>query len=268
MGYRSKSREGNLDSARVEKLWRDYKENRDQKAREELIVHYTSLVKYAAGQMAMGMPREVRPEDLETYGVFGLIDAMDRFDPQRRIKFETYAISRIKGAILDGIRKMDWVPASVRRKVRAIEDAYRDFYVEYGRNASDEELAGELGITVERLREDLSQMSRSALIYLDHSPPADNDDRENSLLATIPDRDVRDPFETAQWNSQKRRLGEAIEDLKEKERLVITLYYYEGLTLTEIAGVLDLSPSRISQIHSKAVMRLRGRLAGDRDLFG
>lgn len=256
------------DSSPTDELWRKYKQDRDREARNELIVNYAPLVKYVAGQMAMGMPKEVKSEDLETYGIFGLIDAMDRFNPLRGVKFETYATSRIRGAILDGVRKMDWAPASIRRKARIIEEGYRDFYLKYGRTASDEELAERLGITPSQLRDDLTEVSRSCLIYLDHIPPANDGERENSLLATIPDHDAQDPFETTQWNFQKKRLTEAIESLNEKERIVITLYYYQGLTLTEIAGVLDLTPSRISQIHSKAVMRLRGRLSGDRNLFG
>ncbi len=248
-------------------LWRRYKTEKDGQARDELIVAYSSLVKYAAGQMAMGMPAEVQPSDLETYGIFGLIDAMDRYDPDRGIRFETYAVTRIKGAILDGVRKMDWVPASVRRKARMIDEAYRDLYAENGRQPSDDEVATKLGVSVERFHEDLNQTSRSALIYLDDMRHMEDHEGFNDPLSMIPDDRAVDPSDAATWEEQRERIAQAIRQLNENERLVITLYYYQGLTLSEIARVLELSPSRISQIHSKAVMRMRGRLAGEKALF-
>ncbi len=248
-------------------LWIRYKRDGERGARDELIIGYSHLVKYTAGQMAMGMPAEVGPSDLETYGIFGLIDAMDRFDPERGIKFETYAVSRIKGAILDGVRKMDWVPASVRRKSKDIERAYRELYAKLGRGASDAELASHMGVSVDRLREDLGQTSRSALAYLDEARPGEGDDAIGSLMSSIPDESAEDPYEVLQWEESREKIADSIRSLGEKERLVITLYYYQGLTLSEIARIMELSPSRISQIHSKAVMRMRGMLSAERDLF-
>lgn len=247
-------------------LWIAYKYRDSEQAREQLIEQYVDLVKYVAGQLAVGMPEGIQPSELETYGVFGLIDALERFDIERGIKFETYAVTRIRGSILDGVRKMDWVPASVRRKKRRIEKAYRKLREELGRPATDEEVAEQLGITLKRFRADVEQISRSSLVYLDESP-TDDVTGAGSLLNFIPDDNAANPFDEVSWKMQKQRLAEAIEQLSEREQLVLTLYYYEGLTLSEIGEVLDLSASRISQIHSKAVMRLRGMLSREKQLF-
>ncbi len=252
---------------KVDEAWVKFKRDGDKAARDELIVAYSSMVRYTAGQMAMGMPAEVQPGDLETYGIFGLIDAMDRFDPDRGIKFETYAVTRIKGAILDGVRKMDWVPASVRRKIRHIEEAYRKLYTSTGRHPGDEEVADELGIPVEKFHEDLSQSSRSAMVYLDDTRHMEDSEGAVSPWSTVPDESAVDPFEATEWTLKRERLADAIRALNENERLVITLHYYQGLTLSEIARVVDLTPSRISQIHSKAVLKMRGQLSSERTMF-
>jgi RNA polymerase sigma factor FliA len=248
-------------------LWRAFKEKKDPEARESLILAYIELVKYVSGQMAMGMPAEIQPSDLETYGIFGLMDALDKFDVSRKIKFETYAVMRIRGAILDGVRNMDWVPASVRRRSREIRDAHQALRSELGRQATDEEVARYLGISPERLRKDSAQLARTTMVYLDEARTTEEVSNVDTLLNSIPDEKAADPFEETSWRAQKELLAEAIGDLKEQEQLVITLYYYEGLTLSEIAEVMELSPSRISQVHSRAVSRLRGKLSADRELF-
>ncbi len=248
-------------------LWRRFKEEGDAEAREQLILQYLELVRHAAGQMAMGMPAEIHASDLETYGVFGLIDALDKFNIERGIKFETYAVTRIRGSILDGVRNMDWVPASVRRKNRDIEEAHQHLRANLGRPATDEEVADYLGITVDRLHDYLHQISQSALVYLDESRSSDDPLGVDTLLDSVPDQEVEDPFEATSWQVQRESLARAIEELTDQERLVVTLYYYEGLTLSEIARTMDLSPSRISQVHSKAVTKLRGMLQQEEYLF-
>jgi len=248
-------------------LWRRYKEEGDDDAREQLILEYLELVRHTAGQMAMGMPTEIQASDLETYGVFGLIDALEKFNIEREIKFETYAVTRIRGAILDGVRNMDWVPASVRRKSRDIENAHQHLRASLGRPATEEEVASYLGIPLEKLHDHLHQISQSSLAYLDESRSSEDPLGVDTLLNSVPDQEAVDPFEAATWKAQRDSLARAIEELSEQKRLVVTLYYFEGLTLTEIARVMDLSPSRISQIHTKAVTSLRGYLQQQEYLF-
>jgi len=248
-------------------LWKKYKIDGDAEAREELILHYLHLVKNAAGQMAISMPSEVQASDLESYGIFGLIDALDKFDINRGFKFETYAITRIRGAILDGVRNMDWVPASVRKKYKDIEDAYQTLRIRLNRQATDQEVAEYLGLSLEKFYDHLHQISQSSLLYLDENRTEEDEMGIDTLLSSVPDNEASDPFEETSWQVQRDRLAEAIDELTEQERLVITLYYYEGLTLSEIGEVIELSPSRISQIHSKAIMRLRGKLKTEKHLF-
>lgn len=248
-------------------LWKAYKCGGDATAREKLVLEFAELVRYVAGQMAMGMPAEVQPSELETYGIFGLIDALDKFDISRGIKFETYATTRIRGAILDGVRSMDWVPSSVRRKGREIEDAGNELRARLGRSPTDEEAAEYLGISVRRYREDVAHVAQGTVMYLDEPRSTDEITNVDTLLSFVPDTEATDPFEAAAWSAQRDRLAEAISELSEQEQLVVALYYYEGLTLSEIAEVMELSPSRISQVHSRAVMRLRGKLSSVAHMF-
>jgi len=242
--------------------WEEYKERGSLEAREKLILHYLGLVKYVAGRLAMGLPPHVDQDDLYSYGIFGLINAIERFDPSRGIKFETYAITRIRGAILDGLRSMDWVPASLRHRARELEEAYWRVENRLGRSATDEEVAEELGITVEELGRILRELGRSQVISLDELwITGDGEEGEFTLKELMSDEKVEDPFHTAAASEVKEVLAEAIRALPEKERLVVALYYYEGLTAREIGEVLGLSISRVSQLHSKALLRLRGRLS-------
>ncbi|MHB8926030.1 MAG: FliA/WhiG family RNA polymerase sigma factor [Bacillota bacterium] len=245
-----------------ERLWTLYKKGKDLRAREELILNYASLVKYIAGRLAMGMPPNVELDDLISYGIFGLIDAIEKFDPERGVKFETYAIARIKGAILDGLRAFDWAPHSLRQKARELERAYGDLEAKLGRSVSDEEVAGHLGISLEQLQGRLAGVSSLALLSLDDLWP--NEGFGDGLvrpLDTIIDDNSPDPVAFVVFEEKKALLAEAIDKLPEKERLVVALYYYEGLTAKEISQVMNLSQSRISQLHSKAILRLRGRLS-------
>ncbi len=250
---------GNLEAA---DLWLAYKERGDQTAREQLILRYLHLVKYVTGRLAIGLPAHVDSDDLYSYGIFGLINAIERFDHRRGIKFETYAITRIRGSILDGLRAMDWVPSSLRQRARELEEAYARVEHRLGRAATDEEVAAELGVTVEELQRLIQDLSRSQLVSLEEMwLSSDREEGEFTLKDVLRDVKADDPYAAAVVTETKEMLAQAIENLPEKERLVVTLYYYEGLTAKEISQIMKLSVSRISQLHSKAIFRLRGRLA-------
>jgi RNA polymerase sigma factor for flagellar operon FliA len=246
----------------VTELWREYKTGGAEQARERLIIHYSPLVKFVAGRVAAGLPQNIEQADLVSYGIFGLIDAIDKFDPGRGFKFETYAISRIKGAIIDELRSIDWVPRSVRAKARSIERAYSKLENELKRTPSDTEVAGELGITQGELDNILSQISFVGLVALDELLASSSGERGGSatLGDTVADR-AHDPVEAFELDEMKHLLADAINRMPDRERLVLTLYYYEGLTLAEIGAVLGVTESRVCQIHTKAILQLRSRMA-------
>ena len=250
------------DTELVAQLWRGYKADGSPEVRERLILHYSPLVKFVAGRVAAGLPQSIEQSDLVSYGIFGLIDAIDKFDPSRGFKFETYAISRIKGAIIDELRSIDWVPRSVRAKARAVERAYSKLENELRRAPEDREVAAELGMTEAELDTVLSQVSFTGLVALDELLSAGGSgDRSGSstVMDTIADR-AHDPVEAFEVDEMKYLLADAINRMPDRERLVLTLYYYEGLTLAEIGGVLGVTESRVCQIHTKAIFQLRGRL--------
>jgi RNA polymerase sigma factor for flagellar operon FliA len=225
-----------------------------------LIVHYSPLVKYVAGRVAVGLPQNVEQADLVSYGIFGLIDAIDKFDLERGLKFETYAISRIKGAIIDELRSIDWVPRSVRAKAREIERAYAKLESELHRTPSDEELATELGIDDEKFQAMLNKISFVGLVALDETLSAGSDRGESMTLGdTIADKHDG-PMAAYEVEEMKELLAAAINRMPEREKIVLTLYYYEGLTLAEIGEVLGVTESRVCQIHTKAVLQLRSRM--------
>ncbi len=245
----------------VAELWADYKESGTKEARERLILHYSPLVKFVAGRVASGLPQNIEQSDLVSYGIFGLIDAIDKFDPERGFKFETYAISRIKGAIIDELRSIDWVPRSVRAKARSIERAYSKLENELKRTPDDKELAAELDMSEEDLAHMMSQISFVGLVALDELLDAGTERSAGSTLGdTIADR-RHDPVEQFEVDEMKHMLADAINRMPDRERLVLTLYYYEGLTLSEIGDVLGVTESRVCQIHTKAIFQLRGRLS-------
>ncbi len=252
------------EAALLNELWTDYKGNGTPSARERLILHFSPLVKFVAGRVAAGLPQNVDQGDLVSYGVFGLIDAIDKFDPERGFKFETYAISRIKGAIIDELRSIDWAPRSVRAKARSIERAYSKLENELRRNPEDSEVAAELGVSEGELGQMLSQISFTGLVALDEilggSQSGSDHDGSTTLGDTITDGSA-DPVEMFEVDEMKHLLADLINRMGDRERLVLTLYYYEGLTLAEIGGVLGVTESRICQIHTKAILQLRGRLA-------
>ncbi|MGI6513418.1 MAG: FliA/WhiG family RNA polymerase sigma factor [Syntrophomonadaceae bacterium] len=241
-------------------LWQRFKEEDDQNAREELVIHYSYLVKYMANRMAINLPPSVEVDELISYGIEGLIEAADKFDYQRKIKFETYAIARIKGAMIDGLRAMDWVPVSVRQKSKELEKAYNRIEIKLGRNATDQEVAEELGITLAQFQALLRDVGLATILYLEDFLPGE-DGNNRRIIDFIEDEQADNALNIAEFMDTKRLLSEAISRLPEKEKLVLELYYYEGLNLKEIGAVMGLSESRISQLHSKAILRLRGRLS-------
>src|SRR3712207_719495 len=256
--------ETNVKAIELRELWRRYKATGDEKARERLVVAYSPLVKYVAGRMASGLPAHVEESDLISYGLVGLISAIQRFEPERDIKFETYAITRIKGAIIDELRSLDWVPRSVRARAREIEKANSKLEHELQRAPTDEEMAAALNMTVEEFQESLLQISNSTVAALDELwTVSDSSGDQISLLDTLQDPGAPDPAHLMDATELKDRMADAIARLPEREKLVVALYYYENLTLREIGEVLGVTESRISQLHTKAVLRLRSRLAGD-----
>lgn len=222
---------------------------------------YSPLVKYVAGRMASGLPAHVEEADLISYGLIGLISAIERFDLGREIKFETYAIPRIRGAIIDELRSLDWVPRSVRARAREIERANAKLEHRLQRAPTDEEMARELDMTMDEFQDALIQISNSTIAALDELwTVSDASGDQISLLDTLHDPDAPDPEKIVDASELKDRVADAIARLPEREKLVIALYYYENLTLREIGEVLGVTESRISQLHTKAVLRLRSRL--------
>jgi RNA polymerase sigma factor for flagellar operon FliA len=253
--------ETNVKAIELRDLWRRYKTAGDQRAREDLVIAYSPLVKYVAGRMASGLPAHVDEADLISYGLLGLINAIERFDLEREIKFETYAITRIKGAIIDELRSLDWVPRSVRQRAREIERANAKLEHRLQRAPTDEEMARELEMTVKEFQDALLQISNSTVAALDELwTVSDSSGDQVSLLDTLTDERSPDPAAVMDQTDLKDRVAEAISRLPEREKLVVALYYYENLTLREIGEVLGVTESRVSQLHTKAVLRLRSRL--------
>jgi len=241
-------------------LWKRYKETRDAAAREGLVVAYASLVRYVAGRLALGMPSQVELDDLESYGLFGLLEAIERFDPARGVKFETYAMTRIRGAVIDGLRADTWAPA-LRQKVKQMDEAQAVLESELGREPTDEELGAKLGLTPAELVRRRSEVSAAVILSLDEMPMTSDDGEGLTVSDRLEDPNSPDPVQETLFTERKEILARALEKLPEKERLVVTLFYYEGLTAKEIAMIMNLSVARISQLHSKAILRLRGRLS-------
>lgn len=247
----------------VQSLWLEYRRTKDKGIRDRLILTYAPLVKYVAGRLGSGLPAHVDEGDLVSYGLLGLIGAIERFDPERDIKFETYAISRIKGAIIDELRALDWVPRSVRSRARDIERAIAELEAKLGHAPSDEEIAKKIGISVDELDESLTEISRSSIAALDELWTISSEGGDQvSLLDTIEDTEGPNPQDALAQTELREALGEAISRLPEREKLVVTLYYYEELTLREIGEVLGVTESRVSQLHTKAILRLKARLLG------
>jgi RNA polymerase sigma factor for flagellar operon FliA len=240
-------------------VWAAYKSGGERRLRDQLILHYSPLVKYVAGRMAAGLPHNVEQADLVSWGIFGLVDAIDKFDVERGFKFETYAISRVKGAILDGLRKVDWVPRSVRAKARMIEQAFAKLEGSLHRTPTDGELAQELGLDEEQLQTTLGQISLVGIVALDEMLSTGERGDSTSVGDMVAETGAG-PEAVYELKEMRSRLGEAIRLLPDREKKVLTLYYYEGLTLAEIGEVLGVTESRVCQIHTKSVLQLRSRL--------
>lgn len=244
----------------VSALWLRYKQDDDAKARDDLILNYSPLVKYVAGRLASGLPQTVETADLISYGIFGLIDAIEKYDLERAIKFETYAIARIRGAIIDELRAMDWVPRSVRSRAREIEQAYVELENELKRVPSDNEVAERMGVTPKEYGDILARLSYTSVVSFEELWVGSDREEGQNALGTIKDETAEDPVAVFETGEVKEILAEAIERLPEREKTVIALYYYEGLTLKEIGQVLGVTESRVSQLHTKAVLRLRAKI--------
>lgn len=252
------------DTTEVDKedivLWKKYKASGDSKMRDALILKYAPFVKYVAGRMAVNLPNNVEYEDLVSYGVFGLMDAIEKYDPERAVQFKTYAKTRIRGAILDELRVLDWTPRSVRQKAKKLEKAYAQLESQLGREAKDEEVAEYLEITVQELQKLLEETRQSLVLSLDENDP-NSDQPGQSRLNFFEDLNTLTPEQKATGKEVKKMLAESINKLNDRERLVVTLYYFEELTSKEIGSILGVSDSRVSQLHTKAILRLRGRLS-------
>lgn len=247
-----------LDMAAV---WRQWKEAPSPELRDRLILHYSPLVKYVASRVSVGLPQSVEQADLVSYGIFGLIDAIEKFEPDRGVKFETYAIRRVRGAIIDELRSIDWVPRSVRAKARSIETAFSTLEGELGRSPTDTELAKALGLTENELQNTYTQISFVGVVALDDMFPRSGERNETATLAdTIADRG-EGPMGLYEVEELRQALAMALNRMPEREKIVLTLYYYEGMTLAEIGEVLGVTESRVCQIHTRAVLQLRSRLA-------
>jgi RNA polymerase sigma factor FliA len=254
----TRNERSSIEQDELTALWREFKSSASHESRERLILHYAPLVKFVAGRLAAGLPQTVDQADLVSFGMFGLIDALDKFDLERAVKFETYAIPRIKGAIIDELRALDWVPRSVRFKARELDKAYQALEAGLGRAPSDEEVSNHLGISLQELHDVVSQISFVSVLALDDVVGGGEERGEQrTLLDTLADAANADPTSDLEGQEMRSLLSHAISSLSDREKVVVTLYYFEGLTLAEIGEILGVTESRICQIHTKAVGNLR-----------
>ncbi|PNQ81246.1 FliA/WhiG family RNA polymerase sigma factor [Paenibacillus sp. F4] len=245
-------------------LWEQWKEHGDKEAKKQLIEKYIHIVEYVSGRLAVGLPKNVSKDDLASNGVMGLIDALEKFDYERGLQFETYASWRVRGAILDGLRQGDWVPRSVREKAKKIEDAYQHLEQRYLRTVSDEEMSHYLDVSEKEFQNMIQEVSVMSIVSLEDPIREEESETRLSLLV---DEKAKNPDHKVNEFTLRDALAQGIDKLTEKERIVVSLLYYEDLSLSEIAEVMSLSPSRISQLHSKAILRLRATLDKQRDLL-
>ncbi|MDO8681990.1 MAG: FliA/WhiG family RNA polymerase sigma factor [Armatimonadota bacterium] len=255
-----------MRSANLSQVWLSYKNRGDQKARDALITEYAYLVKITAGRVVTSLPPNVDRDDLVSAGVIGLIKAIDQFDTERQVKFETYAIALIRGAILEMLREEDWVPRSIRERVKALERAYVELESELGRPAEDDEVAKALELSLEDFHKLLSDTGRASLLSLDDVVLTSEGNERIHLVDVVYDESA-DTVAEVEINEMKNALSVGIDRLPERERLVIAVYYYEGLTFKEIGRILQVSESRVYQLHTQAVLRLRGYLQRDVAMF-
>jgi RNA polymerase sigma factor FliA len=249
-----------LEEKTEEELWKEYKKTKDPQIRDAFVKQYAPLVKYVAGKVAIGMPHNVEFDDLVGFGVFGLFDAIEKFDPDKHVKFKTYAVTRIRGAIFDELRSIDWVPRSVRQKAREIEDTIHRLEASLGRSVSDEEIAKELNMNMDEFQKVMLKVSGTSMLSLNDVWYNNDENDKISIVDSIESPSSMNPDTIVEKEEIKRVIVEAINELPDKEKKVLVLYYYEDLTLKEIGQVLEVTESRISQLHTKAIMRLRAKL--------
>jgi RNA polymerase sigma factor FliA len=247
------------------RLWARYRSTNDQRTHERLINEYAPLVGYVAGRLRAHLPPHLDESDLNQWGLLGLIDAIDRFDPTRAIRFETFAMTRIRGAIIDELRGLDWVPRSVRTRARQVERAIAEVERQKGATATDAEVAEYLGITAETLDATFVDISRGSLMALDDAFVGGGTGDAVALIDVLADTYSSSPTQVVSQTDRTEAVESALSHLPERERLVVRLYYYDEMTLKEIAKILSVSESRASQLHSKGILRLRARLADDSD---
>jgi RNA polymerase sigma factor for flagellar operon FliA len=253
-----------LEHHSEEELWVSYKKKKDPLIRESFIKQYAPLVKYVAGKVAATMPHSVDFDDLVGFGVFGLIDAIDKFDPEKNVKFKTYAVTRIRGAIFDELRSIDWVPRSVRQKSKEIEEAIIETEAKLGRPATDAEIAGSMGLTDSEFAKTMLKVSGTSILSLSDVWYTADDSDKVSIGDSIESPSSLNPDAIIEREEIKRVIIQSIQELPDKEKKVLVLYYYEDLTLKEIGKVLEVTESRISQLHTKAILRLRAKLTNVR----
>ncbi len=249
-----------IDEKSEDRLWLEYKKTHDPSIREAFIKQYAPLVRYVAGKVASGMPNSVEFEDLVGFGVFGLIDAIEKFAPEKGVRFKTYAVTRIHGAIYDELRSLDWVPRSVRQKSREIEEVIHKLEAQLGRTVSDKEIAADLGISLEEYHNVALKISGSSILSLNDIWYTSDDNDSISIIESIEAPSSLQPDTVIEKAEVKRIIIDAINTLPDKEKKVLILYYYENLTLKEIGHVLAVTESRVSQLHTKAILRLRAKL--------
>jgi RNA polymerase sigma factor for flagellar operon FliA len=250
---------------RMETLLRELKENNTDippTLKEQIVLEHAPLIRYIVNRIAVRLPSHIDLDDLHNTGVIGLMDAIEKYDPDKNCKFKTYAEFRIKGAILDQLRSLDWVPRSVRQKSRRLERAYGEVEQRLGRTASDEEVADSLGLQIEKFHELLNQVRGVSLVNLEEIRGGSDGDRSGSFADIVEDVHSENPFASLKLHETKQLIAETISTLPEKERLVVSLYYYEDLNMKEIGAILGITESRVCQIHTKAVLRLRAKLKG------
>ncbi len=249
----------------MEAMLREIKETTDSipaDLKEQIVLEHTPLIRYIVNRIAVRLPSHIDLEDLHNTGVIGLMDAIDKYDPEKNCKFKTYAEFRIKGAILDQLRSLDWVPRSVRQKGRKLEKAYGELEQRLGRAASEEEVADSLGIQIDKFHELLNQVRGTSLVNLEEIGGGADGDRSGGYGDIVEDVNAENPFNSLKLHETRRIVSETIGTLPEKERLVVSLYYFEDLNMKEIGGILGITESRVCQIHTKAVLRLRSKLKG------
>ena len=249
-----------MDQKKEDELWIKYRKTHDPKIRETFATQYAPLVKYVAGKVAVGMPHNVEFDDLVQFGVFGLLDAIDKYDPEKNVKFKTYAVTRIRGAIFDELRSIDWVPRSVRQKTREVEDCIGSLEARLGRTATDQEIAGALGLSEEEYLKTMQKISATSMLSINDVWYSGDENDKMSIGDSIESPASLNPEVIAERDEIRRVIVEAINELPDKEKKILVLYYFEDLTLKEIGQVLDVTESRVSQLHTKAIMRLRFKL--------